>query len=431
VTALIGRRGIRVAGVAGLLVILIAALCGVSPGSRNGIFGGDAPAAAAGGSGRCSGTPIKLTEIATLTGAEAFPSVSRDYVDGTNAAVKAVNSACTAGRPLDVIVCDDQSDPNQSTTCGTEAKEDGSLAIFNTLGSYDNGVTASGLPAVLTQGASQFDLTSPDAYPASSALVLVLGSVAAAAAAGAKTYLMVAFESPVTQFLIGEASTLAKQLGVTMTPLYFPADTTDFAPVAAQVAAAKPGSIGLIVTSAVPFINALAGQGISPKNVPIFTAVSLIPPDVIHQVGNKIDGAYLISQSVPAQQTSNPGIRRMLKEYAAAGIHVKVADIGTAAVAAWSNVHIVGDALSKLSRSEIKHLTSAGLVKALQALGPVSRPEMAPFNLSKNAFPTNPVLKTLRIFSSQAMVVRVENGTYEQVSPFGPVTKPFKLDIKH
>ena len=426
----IGHRKARVAMTAVALLLLFAALCGVSPGSK-GIVGGSAPAAAASGSGHCSGAPIKLTMIATLTGAEAFPSVSLDTEDGTKAAVKAVNSSCTAGRPLDVIICDDQSDPNQSATCGRDAKQDGSLAIFGSLGSYDNGVTASGLPAILTAGASQFDLTSPDAYPASSALVLILGSVSAAAAEGAKTYLMVAFESPVTQFLIAQAAALAKQLGVTMTPLYFPADTTDFAPVAAQVAAAKPGAIGLIVTSVVPFINALAGQGISAKNVPIFTAVSLIPPDVIHQVGNKIDGAYLISQSVPAQQTSNPGIKQMLKEFAAAGIHVKVADIGTAAVAAWSNVHLVGDALSKLSRSEVKHLTSAGLVKALQALGPVNRPEMAPFDLSKNAFPTNSVLKALRIFSNQAMVVRIENGTYKQVSPFGPVTKPFKMDIKH
>lgn len=377
----------------------------------------------------CTGDPIKLTAIGTQSGPLAFPSVARDFDEGLTAALTAVNSTCEAGRPIDVTICDDKSDPNESTACGRAAQSDGSLAIFGAVGNLDGGVTTAGLPGVLAGGAGQWDLTNPMSYPSGTAVTLILGSISAAAAAGAETYLMVAFDSPVTQFLVSQVQALAAQLGVEMESLFFPPDTTDFAPIAAQVATRDPDSIGIIVTSVIPFINAMDAEGISPLDTPMFTAVGLIPPDVIQELGSKVDGFYLISGNVPAQDTENPGIQQMLAEYEAAGIDTPVADIGAGAVDIWSKVHILAGALSALEPAELESLDSQGLVDAVLALGRVDRPEYAPFDLNAPAFPENPALSTMRIFSREALAVRVENGTYVAVSPFGDVTVPFEMDF--
>ena len=73
-------------------------------------------------------------------------------------------------------------------------------------------------------------------------------------------------------------------------------------------------------------------------------------------------------------------------------------------------------------------MTSAELVNAMKNAGPINRPEVAPFDFSKVAFPDVKSLAGFRIFSRDAMLVRVENGHYVSVSPFSDVTKPFKLN---
>jgi hypothetical protein len=59
--------------------------------------------------------------------------------------------------------------------------------------------------------------------------------------------------------------------------------------------------------------------------------------------------------------------------------------------------------------------------------GPIDRPEVAPFDFTKTAFPDVKSVASFRIFSRYAMLVRVENGHYVSVSGFDDVTKPFKL----
>ena len=91
-------------------------------------------------------------------------------------------------------------------------------------------------------------------------------------------------------------------------------------------------------------------------------------------------------------------------------------------------MHALVDVLQKLPKSEIATLTSTELVNAMKNAGPIDRPEVAPFDFSKFAFPDVKSLAGFRIFSRDAMLVRVENGHYVSVSPFSDVTKPFKLN---
>ena len=109
------------------------------------------------------------------------------------------------------------------------------------------------------------------------------------------------------------------------------------------------------------------------------------------------------------------------------GVDVDPKQSSPAVVTAWANVHIFADIVGALPRQQIDSLDSAALVDVFKQAAPVSRPEYAAFDFSKNAYPDIPALSALRLYSRQAMVLRVEDGKYVSVTPFGDATKPFKL----
>jgi hypothetical protein len=411
----------RILAVAGI-VSLLAVGCGSSGGGSE-----RSSAASTTTTVPCSGDPIKMTSILSLSGPLVVGSVTQGVQDGTKVAVKAVNGTCQLGRPLEIDLCDDKSSPNGATKCGRDAASDGSLALFGSTGSFETGTTAANLPGILGAGASVFDLTNPRAFAPISALTLVVGGASASSAAGAKKALMVAIDSSLTRTFMGTAVDVAKELGVDMDVLWVPQDTTDWAPIAAQVSERHPQAIGTALPSMVPFINALADENITPKNVPIQTAVTLLPPEQIDQLGAKADGIYLVTQVSPATDTSNPGVQQMLKEFAAAGVHLDAGQRSPAVVTAWSDVHIFADIVGALPQQEIDALDSDTLVDVFENAAPVSRPEYAAFDFGTNAYPDIAALSGLRLFSRQAMVVKVEDGKYVPVTPFGDATKPFTI----
>jgi branched-chain amino acid transport system substrate-binding protein len=380
---------------------------------------------AAGTGASCTGKPLQFTSIASLTGPLSVPSLTAEAKNATAAALKAVNSQCALGRPIAIDLCDDKSDPNAAQQCGLEAKKNGSLALFGSSGAFTNGTTAAQLPGVLTAGGTIFDLTNPDSFSSSAGLTLALGGAGVAAGLHKKETLLVVDDTAATETFAAIAQKVAEGVGVKIQTLFVPPTTTDYAPIAAQVGQANPASIAMILTDPVPFLNALAANGVTAKKVPVLTGE--VPPNVLHQLGSVANGMYVLTQQAPPSDTSNPGIKQMLKELRAAGFKANPANLSTASTGAWSNVHALVDVLDKLPKSEIATLTSAELVNAMKQAGPINRPEAAPFNFSKLAFPDVKALAPFRIFSRDAMVLRVENGHYVSVSPFSDVTKPFKI----
>jgi hypothetical protein len=383
---------------------------------------------AAGADPSCTGKPLQFTSILSLTGPVSIPSLATEAKDATAAALKAVNSQCALGRPIAVDLCDDKGDPNAAEQCGLEAKDNGSLALFGSSGTFTNGTNAAQLPGIFTAGGTIFDLTNPDSFSSSSGLTLVLGGSGVAAGLHIKENLLVVVDTSAAQTFAADAQKVAQGVGVKVQSLFVPPTTTDFAPVAAQVGQANPKSIGIILTDPVPFLNALAANGITPKKVPMLTAVTLMPPNVLHQLGSVANGMYLLTQQAPPSDSANTGIEQMLKELKAAGFPAKGNNLSPASTGAWSNVHALVEVLEKLPKSEIANLNSTELVNAMKNAGPIDRPEVAPFDFSKIAFPDVKSLASFRIFSRDAMLVRVENGHYVSVSGFSDVTKPFKLN---
>jgi branched-chain amino acid transport system substrate-binding protein len=408
-----------------LVVVCLAAACSSKDEGAQGGGGGSATPTS---NPACTGSPLKFTSIGSVSGPLSVPSLTREANNASAAALNAVNAECALKRPIEIETCDDKSDPNQAQTCGREARSDGTLALFGSSGGFDTGTTAAGLPGVMTAGGTLFDLTDPRSFSSSSGLTLVVGSAGVAAAAGVKDSLSVVIDTAATRSFVGISQQIAKADGIKLDVLYVPPDTTDWAPVAAQVSQRKPSSIGLILPQPVPFMNALNAEGLTPKDIPVFTAVTLVSPDVLHQLGSKADGMYLLTQQAPPSDSSNPGIQQMLKELKASGVDAKGDDLSPASTAAWSNVHALVDVLKKLPPDQIASLDQAKLVEAMKSAGPIDRPEAAPFDFSKPAFPDIDALAGFRIFSRYAMLVRVENGKYVRASDFSDATKPFTLD---
>ena len=372
----------------------------------------------------CPGEPIKLAAIASLSGVLSLEGTAA--TDAVEVAVRAVNADCSLGRPLAVEVCDDKSDPNGSTECGRKLSEDGTLALLGGTGVFDNGADTSGLPALYTIGGGTFDHTDPSSYPFASIVPQVFGATTTSKAIGAESTMMVTFESPATAFIVGQGEELAKKLGIEWKTLFFPQDTVDFAPIAAQVVQEDPDSLQFGVTQVEPFLEALAAEGWTPAEKPTLTTSVLTPRTVLEAVGDKAEGLYVMSNQVPPTVDDNEGIKQMHAEYDAAGMDFETASVSS--VAFWSAVHCAADVIATLPPEKIETLDSDTLVEAATSQGPVTRPETAPFDLSESAFPDNPALGAFRLFSRMSMPVQYRDGELVPVADFIDVETPFEID---
>jgi ABC-type branched-subunit amino acid transport system substrate-binding protein len=241
---------------------------------------------------------------------------------------------------------------------------------------------------------------------------------------------MISYDNALMRFGMPIIEAMAEEQGINLEPLWYPPETTDFAPVAAQARERDPDAIGLVVSSAVPLINALVDEGISAQELPIFTSVALVPPEVVRELGDAAEGMYLITQQVPPSQEDNEGIAQMREEFEAAGLDPDGADLGPVAVQYWSDVHLVADALGQLSPQQIDSLDSAMVFGAVKAFTPIDRSEIAPADFSRTAYPDIESLAPFRLYSGFAMALHVEDGEYVPVSEFVDVTTPFEMKFE-
>lgn len=361
----------------------------------------------------CPGEPLKFTTIAALT-SQLGDNGDRARI-GTEAGVAAVNRGCALGRPIDVEFCDDAGDVNQNLACGREAGSDGSLALLTFIGSFDDGATASGLPAIYTWGTSAFELTSENAYSSISGVAVGISGVTAAKGKGAEDFLLVLPDTPTLQFAATQVEQVADIIGIDVEIIYFPADTTDYAPIAAQIAERDTDAVGLLPVQPVVMINALAAEGITAEDRTITTASVVMTPEVVQELGDTLDGLIVVSPTVPPTDTDNPGIAEFRHDLEAAGFDPDDPNIDFNTVVSWSNLKKLEEALSHLSPEEIASLDSETLVDAV-VTNPVERPEAAPYDFGENALPELPDLATFRIFTREVAILQLHDGRYDVLS---------------
>jgi hypothetical protein len=373
----------------------------------------------------CPGTPIKFTEIAALT--TPLGNATAAASDATNAAVDSVNRNCTLGRPLQVTICDDKDDVNANVACGRKAASDGSLAILGSVGSFDDGVTASKLPAIFGNGTSPFELTNKNAYSSVNGLALGISAASALKARGKSSDTLVLPDTPTFTFAGGLLVKLAQIIGIKVDPIYYPQDTTDFSGLAAQISEKNNDSIGMLPLNPVVIVNALAQEGITPDKEDIVVPGGIITPDVMKQLGSALNGMLVVSTALPPTDTANKGIQEFRADMQADGKNPDDPTVDAAAVTAWSNVKKLEGALLAAGPAVIKTLDTQKVVDAV-VNHPIDRPETAPYDFRKQAMPEVPELSGFRVFTRKVAILQIENGKYNVISDgFIDILKPPNL----
>lgn len=376
----------------------------------------------------CPGEPLRFTTISALTGPLARGG--ERYRIGTDAAVSAVNRECSLGRPIEVAFCDDAADVNTNLACGRRAGNDGSLALLTTIGSFDDGATASGLPGIFLYGTSAFELTDPNAYSSISGISVGMAGITAAKAAGADTFLLVLPDSPALQFVAVQVEQVADLIDIDLETIYFPTDTTDYAPIAAQISERDPEAIGLLPSSPVVMINALADEGLTPESHIMSIASIVLSPEIVNELGSTLDGMIVVSPTVPPNAVDNSGIAEFREDLEAIDIDPDAPNIDFTAVTAWSNIKKLEEALLEAGGpSYVADLTPQKLVRAIVD-HPVARPEAAPYDFREdNQLPELPGLASFRVFTREVVILELQDAEYQLLADgFVDILDPPDLD---
>jgi hypothetical protein len=220
---------------------------------------------------------------------------------------------------------------------------------------------------------------------------------------------------PALQFAATQVEQVADIIGIDVEVIYFPADTTDYAPIAAQIAERETDAIGLLPAQPVVMFNALAAEGITAEDHIITTASVVMSPEVVHELGDTLDGLIVVSPGLPPTDADNPGIAEFRDDMVAAGFDPDDPDVDFNTVVSWSNVKKLEGALSHLSPEEVESLDSHGVVDAVVA-NPVDRPETAPYDFRENALPELPDLAAFRIFTREVAILQMHDSSYDVLS---------------
>jgi ABC-type branched-subunit amino acid transport system substrate-binding protein len=161
------------------------------------------------------------------------------------------------GHPVDLILCDDHSDPNQTAACGRIAIQDHVVAA---VGYTYNGdqlapiLNKAGIPWIDTSSSSVSENTLPNTFPVTGSFLATLGNGSVAAQACKKPVMMsgqtagTSFILTLTQLgtrAVGQPTLITKANYIT-----FPPTTTDFGPIVAKALASQPDCLVLPVAPA-------------------------------------------------------------------------------------------------------------------------------------------------------------------------------------
>ena len=414
------NRRTRSARVCACLVTVFALTVTACGGSSD--DGGDGASGTTLPSKECPGTPLKFTSIIALT--SPLGNAGERARAGLDAAVNGINRKCSLGRPLEVDICDDKADTNANLACGRKAGSDGTLAIFGSIGAFDGGVTASKLPAIFVNGTSPFELTNKSAYSSVNGIALGISGTSAIKARGKKSSTLLLPDTPTLQFAGNLIVQMAALLKVKVDPIYYAQDTTDFAPVAAQISEADDEAVGMLPINPVVVVNALAQEGITPDNHDMVVPGGVITPESLKELGDAANGILVVSETMPPTETSNKGIAEFRADMKADGEDPDDPNVDFGTVTSWSNVKKLEGALLAAGPKVIASLDSKSVVDAV-VNHPVDRPETAPYDFRKHAIPEIPELAGFRIFTRTVAVLQIEDGKYKVLSDgFIDILKP-------
>lgn len=390
-------------------------------------------AATAVGKTACSGAPLKIMAIGNLSVANETPVPQ--IVAGAKAAAARVTTTCEIGRPVQVLACDDQFDPNDAAACARAAVTDNVIAVVSFSGFDDNInpiLQAAGIPSIGNNGASSTDSTSPISFPGQYSITELLGELDIVASSGAKNIVVPALGIPAISFLTGLLQAEAKSFGATVSVISVSPTATDMTSTAQQIlSSGSDGVIGILATSqTVTMLEDLHQLGANFHKLRFSDDISSFTPAEVHTLGKGFSGILDGGGALSPTDTASPVIKAYFRELKAAGQNTNVLDTSDTGVTAWAAVHLIADAL----RGQ-KKFTSAVLTRRIQIPGLLdfTKYGLPPTTYGKSAFAGNATLASLRIFTKYDSAWEI-NSKGDLVpllkgSDWFNVTKPLHLKL--
>ena len=398
---------------------LALALAGCSSSSKSSSSGNGSGTAAGGSTSsatsvKCAGDPIKFGIIATITG-DTIVRGTPDIPKGAQAAAAALTSSCELGRPVTIVTCDTKDNPNQAAACGRQMVSE-KVAAF--MGEDANGASwfpiaaAAKIPEIGGNGLDSVQVASPYWFPLTGNVhdASAYATIGASAMDKPADVAVLPLDNPGTEFFVNFFKAQTLGLGGKFAGSFpVPASTVDMSQFAAQIKNSGANAVFPIIGGDQfnGLVTQMNAQGMPLKDNVVINLGSVVDCKFLSQVGAAAEGLWLVDTAWPvAWDTNNAGAKQFLAELKAAKLPSGSCDVSEFGLQAWSAVHIMADLLKGSTTMD-----AATLVDKLNHSGPINRPELpGTIDFSKNAFPNDPVLSKLRVFTKQFFVSRVTNG---------------------
>ena len=362
-----------------------------------------------------AGLPIKLMVITSLTGQI---TVRPEAGVGAQAAAAAINAAGGVRdpqggppRPLEVMVCDDRTNPNNAIDCAHQAVEAGVVAVVGafsfTDGAYLPVLSKAGIPSVANYPISAIENSDPYSFPMSNWHIVNFAPSTIAKSLGLTKLINIGIDTPTMRAASPLIEDFSNGLGMSSETLYIPPNTKDFVPFAAQTADAPDAALRSAMngTQASLLLQALASQGVEPNERVIIQPADVISPELL--ADGSFDGVYMFGSSLPATEMSNPGVRRYNEELDQYGD--RKTPRNTIGIMAWAGTHIISQLLD-----QAPEITSAELVNQMRLAGEIRFEPIAPFDWSAPMV-TDGALRGTHGYASKIAIARVVNGELKPV----------------
>jgi ABC-type branched-subunit amino acid transport system substrate-binding protein len=370
----------------------------------------------------CTGAPIKFGVITVLTG-NAQINASPDVANGAKAEAAALTKTCAMGGPIQVITCDSQDNPNTGAACGRTMVADHVLSL---IGVDETGqdwfpiTAAAGIPEIGGNGLDSVEVTSPMWFPVEGNIHDALAQVTVLASTQ-KTSLKwadVDLASPGIAFFDAFFKSHIEALGGTYTAtISVPPTATDMSQYAQQLITSGANVWDPIISGDQEnaLIQDLVQQGHPLSQITPIQELGFSCSQ-ISTLGNDLNGAWADDATWPVMyNTNNAGAQQYIAALTAAGLPHGHCDLTESGLEAFSAVQIMAMVMKGATS-----MTPATLVQKLQSYGPISLPQLpGPINFAHNAYPTDPILSHLRIFSKDTFASEYVNGKVVVETPQG------------
>lgn len=346
-----------------------------------------------------TGEPVKVMVIYEKSAGVANPEIP----DGAIAAAKALNKEDgIGGRPVKVIECDTNNDPNTAAECGRKAVDEGVVALVGTLtpssSSFMSLMEENKIPSIGLVAASAADFTSPAAFPISGGLPATAGDLPRFLAdAGAKKISIARIDLAQAAIIPTFAKTTLGLVGLELAnDIPVPDGAPDMSSYA-QAALAN-GSDGIMVAlsgqDAVNFTQAAKQIDPDVKIAVISTEAGAFQDALGDQAAGIIQGFAML----PPLTVKTPEGTRYLKEMKAAGYK----DTSGFRLNSWLSVQV----LATIAK-DLPDVTSAAVYDALSTATNVETGLTPPLQWTT---PADVGLPLSRVFNVCQLAVKLTKG---------------------